>query len=369
MALYSGVFGLLLTLNPRVLPAATGWKRHVGVVTVSSAIGIQASQAMVPSLLGRSSYGAHRMEWNIAQEKKQLYRRLHQDDIARESLSRPAQFLLTYYTRDSVFGWLTGNSSLGSHGVKSPDSAAGQRQAVHSPSTEKPKEIIEFVARFDREELATRDYGRECRRMYKEDPAPRDQDTLREHLEHLEQLRATTTTELAYLWDELARKEGVLHQAPRNSIEKEMLQRELQLLNSMTLSTHMRVAVAEYCEAETRKRLSLIEREAPASNVSLSTVQVIQSNLGVEWKKTYRPEDSTERIRRHLTEKKDQMAEIEKWLSEFEKRKARESVLVHIHAEQIQSRAEALRMNIDATERLLREFEEQLDRAEYYSER
>jgi hypothetical protein len=369
VALYSGAFGLLLTLNPRVLPAVTGWKRYAGIATVSGAVGIQANQAIIPALLGRSPYGARRMEWNIAQEKKQVYHRLHHDYTARESLSPPARFLLTYYTSDSAFKWLTGDPSQGNHGGKPTGSAIGQRQAVHSPSTTELRDGVQFVAEFNKEELATLDYGRECRRMYKEDPVSGDQDTLQEHLQHLEKLKATLVTELAYLWDELARKEGVLQQVPKGSIEKGLLRRELQLLNSMTLSIHMRVAVVEYCEAETRKRFSRIEQEASASSVSLASVQAMQSDFGVDWKKTYRPEDSTERIRRHLTEKKDQMAETEKWLLEFDKRKARESVLVHIHAEQIRSRAEALRMNIDATERLLREFEEQIYRAEYYSEK
>jgi hypothetical protein len=367
VALYSGGLGLFLTLNPRVIPAVTGWKRFVGAAAVGSAVGTQVNQVMIPSLLGRRPYGARHMEWDIAQGKKQLYHRLQEDGIADASLSRPAQFLLGYYVSNSAFKWLTGHSSKDSQDGRLASSAAEERQNVRRVN--EPRETVQFIAEFDKEEMDILGYGKECRRMYKKNADVRDHDALQKHLEHLEKLRITMVTELAYLWEELARKEEILQQTRKDSVEKELLRRELQLLNSMTCAIHMRVAVVEYRVTETYKRLNRIHQNAPTRSASSASVQAVQSDLGADWKKTCRPEHSTEQIRRHLMEKKDQMATMEKWLIEFEKRKDRESVLVHVHAEQIRGRAEALRMNIEATQRLLREFEEQIYRAEFYSEK
>jgi hypothetical protein len=367
VALYSGGLGLFLTLNPRVIPAVTGWKRFVGVAAVGSAMGIQVNQVMIPFLLGRRPHGARHIEWDIAQRKKQLYHRLQEDGIAGVSLSHPAQFLLGYYASDSAFKWLKGNSSKDSQDGRLTSSVAEQRQNVRRVN--EPRETVQFIAEFAKEEMDALDYGKECRRMYKENPDVRDHDALQKHLEHLEKLRITMVTELAYLREESARKEEILQQTRKDPIEKELLRRELQLLNSMKCAVHMRVAVVEYCVTETYKRLDRTHQDAPTRSASLASVQAVQSDIGVDWKKTCRPEHSTERIRRHLMEKKDQMTTMEKWLIEFEKRKDRESVLVHVHAEQIRGRIEALRMNINATQRLLREFEEQMYRAEFYSEK
>jgi hypothetical protein len=205
--------------------------------------------------------------------------------------------------------------------------------------------------------------------MYQDDPAANDQDALQEHLEHLVKLKTTNVAELAYLWDELARKELLMYKTPEFTTTKDLLRRELRLLNIWTREVSMRVAVIDYSEAETRKRLGQIQQqEEPASSIPKPLTQAMQHELAEDWKKTYSPDISTKWIRRQLENMKQALAEAER-LSGSEKPQAHQSSLVHAyHAKLFRDTAKNLKMNVDATEKLLREFEDQVYRAEFYKD-
>lgn len=255
-----------------------------------------------------------------------------------------------------------GSATVVGHGHAHHDAqmeARRQMQQAHE------KQIILMGVEFEKEELAAPDYDG-GHRQYHMDPTDTDLETLQEHLEHLNKLRGSEAKELAYVWQTLALKERVMHQLSQENPEKDLLRRELQLLNSIATHSNSRLAIISYAQADARKRIAQISNEDPTPISKLPLAATEESPLDDNWRKTYIPQKTAERIRQRWEDARTDMAHIEHVLTQFDELKAQGSTNSHVNeqAERLRVNHGHLKQNVVATERLLKEFEDQIHEAD-----
>ncbi|KAF1359514.1 hypothetical protein EJ07DRAFT_119773 [Lizonia empirigonia] len=225
---------------------------------------------------------------------------------------------------------------------------------------------IILLTEFQKEELAAPDYEG-AHRQYLMDPTDIDIETLKDHLKHLNKLRAAEVKELAYAWQGLAQKEHDLHRLSQEDPEKDMLRRELQLLNSLATHISTRIAVITYAQADTRKRIGQIENEDPASLSTIFPLKIAEDSILHDgWRDTFAPQSSVERIRQRWENARVEWAGAEHVLSHLEKLKAQGRTNNHAdeQADQLRKDSEQMKKNFMATERLLKEYEDQIHKAD-----
>lgn len=370
--LYGGASGLLLALNPRLLPGATGLTRFLGITVVGCAIGSKTAEWA----FGRGPpHQAKRVEWVLAAQRRAMYRRVQEDERARASLSRFARSLLMAYTGDNPlirilsrpFGGLAGMSNPGNEIVAGSAHSASQLQAMQQIRMQQAhaKQPVLFLTEFDKEELAAPDYN-EGYRQYSMELKDTDLEILQEHLDHLDKLRAAEVKELAYLWQGLAQKEHDLYQKSQEDSEKDLLRRELQLLNSIATHSNSRVAVLTFQQADTRKRIGQLQNQDLSSSGSLPLLQIEEARLSDNWTETHSPQRSAERIRKRWEDARADLAYVEHVLAQFDTLKAQGSMsgAAISQAEKLREDAGHMKKNIKATERLLKEYENQIHKAD-----
>ncbi|KAF2627834.1 hypothetical protein BU25DRAFT_367247 [Macroventuria anomochaeta] len=375
-SLFGGATGLLLASNPRLFPGAIGMSRFFGVIVAGSAISAKTAEWA----LGRGApHQAKRVEWVLAMQRRAMYQRLSQDETAKASLSRFGRSLLISYTGDSPlmrtlskpFGGLSGMANPGSatvvghsHGHVHSDAQmeAMRQMQMQQAHTKQP---VLMLTEFEKEELAAPDYDGGYR-QYRMDPTDTDLETLQEHLEHLNRLRDSEVKELAYVWQALAPKEYKMHQLFQEDPEKDLLRRELQLLNSIATHSNTRLAIIAYAQADARKRLAQIRNEDPASVAKVPLPTAEESPLDGDWTKTHIPRKTAERIRERWESARTEAAQVEHVLSQFDRLKAQGSTNSHAdeQAEQLRKEQVQLKSNVVATERLLKEYEDQILKAD-----
>jgi hypothetical protein len=357
-SLFGGATGLLIASNPRLFPGATGISRFVGVTIAGCAVGAKTAEWA----FGRGApHQAKRVEWVLAMQRRAHYQRLSQDEKAKASLSRFGQALLMSYTGDSTlmkilskpFGGLSGMANPGSgpvvgqgHGHNDAHIEAMRQMKIQQAHAKQP---VLMLAEFDKDELAAPDYDG-GHRQYRMDAADTDLEALQEHLEHLNKLRAEEARELAFVWQELAPKEHKMHQLPQEDPEKDLIRRELQLLNSIATHSSVRLAVIGYAQADARKRLAQIRKEDPDSDLTAN----------------YVPQKIASRIRKRWEDARSDAAQVEHVLSQFDELKAQGMTHGHANeqAEALRENQTQLKQNVIATERLLKEFEDRISKAD-----
>ncbi|XPS93680.1 hypothetical protein M3J09_003023 [Ascochyta lentis] len=366
--LFGGATGLLLASNPRLLPGASGWARFLGIAITGCAIG---------SKTGEWAFGkgpphqAKRVEWVLATQRRAMYRRLSEDKEAEASLSRFGRSLLMAYTGDSPLMRILSKPFQGLGGISNSDSDAAPGHAQQDAKMEALRQMqmqqahakppLVMLAQFEEEELAAPDYDA-GHRQYRMDPTDTDLETLQEHLEQLNKLRASDVKELAYLWQGLAQKEHNLHQLSHDDPEKDLLRRELQLLNSLATHFNTRVAVFTYAQADARKRIDQIRNEDAASASVVPLPVTEETALSNDWIDSYSPQKSAEHIRQRWEHARTSLAHVEHVLSQFDTLKAQGSTNSHANkqAELLRKDVGQMKQNILATERLLKEYEDQI---------
>lgn len=369
--LFGGATGLMLASNPRFLPGSSGVTRFLGVAIAGCAIGAKAGEWVFAS---GPPYTAKRVQWLLEAQRRVMYRRISEDKEAKASLSRFAQSMLMAYTGENPllrtlsrpFRGLSGMPNPGSDSIAGHAHSDAQMQAMQQAHAKQP---ILMLAEFEREELAAPDYDG-GHRQYRMDPTDTDLGTLQDHLEHLNKLRASDVRELAYLWQGLAQKEHDLHHLPENDTEKDLLRRELQLLNSLAVHFKSRIAIITYTQADARKRISQIRDEDPAS---INSAMPFPGSPGTEddpldgdWKANFIPHNSAERIRQRWQHARTDVAHVESVLSQFDTLKAQGGTnkQANEQAELLRKESAQMKLNVAATERLLKEFEDQIHKAD-----
>ena len=372
MTLFGGATGLLLASNPRLFPGATGWSRFLGVTIAGCAIGARTGEWV----FGRGPpHQAKRVEWVLAAQRRSMYRRLSDDEKAKASLSRFGQSLLMAYTGDSPlmrtlsrpFKGLSGTPNPGSGTVAGHVHSDAQIQAMQQMQMQQAhaRQPILIITELEKDELAAPDYDGGYR-QFRMDPIDTDLETLQEHLEHLEKLRDSEVKELAYLWQGLAHKEHDLHQLSQDDPEKDLLRRELQLLNSIATHSNTRIAILGFAQADARKRIGQIQNHDPTSWDFLPTPVAEEPGLHDDWRENYSPQRSADRIRQRWEHARADLAHVEHILHQFDTLKVQGSTTsaANEQAEQLRKNSEQMKQNIMATERLLKEYEDQIHKAD-----
>lgn len=372
--LFGGATGLLLASNPRLFPGVTGFGRFFGVTIAGFAIGAKTGEWVFD---WAQPYHAKRVAYVLAMQRRATYRRLSQDENAKAQLSRFGQALLLSYTGDSPLMRILSKPFGGLSGTANPRSAtvAGHGQAHQGAQTEATRQIqmqqahtkqpIHMLAEFDKEELAAPDYDRGFR-QFRMDPTETDLDTLQEYLEYLKKLRASDAMELASIWQSLAQKEHKMHQLSQEDPEKDLLIRECQLLNSIAVHFNTRIAILAYAQADAGKRICQIRNEGAASG---STVP-LPATEGLDFDDASRenliPQKTTERIRQRWETARSDVAQVELLLSHCDQLKSQGGMTDDINeqVERIRKEQGQLKKHVVATERLLKEYEDQIHKAD-----
>jgi hypothetical protein len=353
MVIGGGVVGVFLALSPRAFPGAGGWKRFFGAATVGSAVSGYVGERH----LGRSSAEIRGMlQMADLMVRATYYTRLRDDEKARASLSRVGKIAFTLYTVPLV-GIKFGSASA-SGGVRGPGPSQLKQGQHHG-------EIIQYE--FNKGELLGPDMENGFR-AYKDMLVERDPDALQDWLERLQEVRKATADEASYVWLYLARKEHDFYSLVEENHEKDVLRRELQLLNNMAFDFATRDAIIGYQVADIMKRLRQMEQTDPTMQSSnqdlLALNRALRDELPATWKDRYDPQLLTEQVRIAWTRQKEVLAKLE------------QSVVMHgeLHVEPgsveetglktFKQSTEVMKKNVEATERLLKELEDQVRRAD-----
>jgi hypothetical protein len=379
LALFGGATGLLIASNPRLFPGVRGVPKILGAAIVGCAVGVKiADDAFATGPPGL----AQRVEWALVMHRRAEYELLARDEKAKAELSRFGRLYLMLYTRQSTATQILGKPFGGFSGTTTSVSIAGDPGHAQEAQMAALREHIKqahanppalMVAEFDNEELAAPDYERGYR-QYRVDPADLNAEEVQDHLEHLNKLHESEAKELAYAWQSLVPKEHKMHQLLEEESEKELLRRELQLLNSIALHSQIRLAVISYVQADARKRLAQIRNEETTAIAKYPLPGTQSVPFENNWSKTYVPQKTAEHIRGRWESVRGDLAQVDALLAEWDhievngKKDGR-----HLDpdskrkAEHLRTTRDAIKLNVEATERLLKEFEDRVVKAEEQS--
>lgn len=367
-----GILGTFLALNPRALPGVGGWKRFLGAATVGCAVGGYVGQTRFVRL---PSQLVSMMQVADAQIQKLQYNRLKQDEKAQEKLSRVGKIAFAFYT------WPIWDLSMNPFKAASEsavggtvDNTAGGFQPARlaqDPHAGISKEEMEqhtlIQIEFNKGELRGPDIEHGYR-AYKDSLTDRDTSALRDWLDRLEEVRHMTAIEAQYVWQHLAAKEYEFYSLERDDREKDIVRRELQLLNNLASDFASRDAILAYHIADAQKRLEQTKQEEPFSQNLIVKTRSIPKELPADWRNHYSPHMIAEQVRLNWSRQKELLGFLEQSTTLFGDLKLEPGSQQETQLKQVRENAENMKKNVEATERLLKEFEEQVRRAEAYTE-
>jgi hypothetical protein len=374
--LAGGVLGMFMALNPRALPGVYGFSRFFGAATVGCALGFKVGQAflvrMPPPLL-------QLFDQTVIAAQQKEYQKLQNDDRAKASLSRIGKLALWYHS-SSLMGILRSPLQVGGVGGMGGMSG-GPTQAGHKGSSgpgggslaalkaELDRETLVQIE-FKEDELAGPDVENGFR-AYKDDLKSRDASKVQEWLEQVQNLKKKTGAELQYVWPHLAQREHEFYQHVQEDREKDIFRRELQLLNNMASDLVTRYAILEYHEHDAQKQLQQIIQADPngagldvISRDITTSYETSQHSAGDAQMNYDGPTTVTERIRTTWSRQKELLRHLEHSVSQADAMQPEKGTHMAEAAKRLQQDAEQIRKNIEATERLLRWFEERVREAE-----
>lgn len=364
-----GVLGVLLAVNPRALPGVGGWRRFLGAATVGSAVagnfGTRIFQAGPIMAMLRATEEPIRTS---------QYERLGHDAKAQKALSRFGRVAFAYYTspiwslRVNPFGSATtqslGRTSTETSGGPSMSSA----QNPHAGLTKEEMDKYSLIQiEFNRGELKGPDVEHGYR-AYKDTISDRDPVALQDYIEQLREIRQKTSMETLYVWHRLEAKEQKFYSLQADDREVDIARRELQLLNNIASDFASRDAILAYHIDDALKRLKQMKHPVPADN-NLVVGMESRQDLPADWMDHFSPQLVAEQVRINWTRQKEMMSMMEQSTALHKDLEPEPGTPQAAQIQQIRESAEMLKKNVTATERLLREFEEQLHRADEYAAR
>jgi hypothetical protein len=186
-------------------------------------------------------------------------------------------------------------------------------------------------------------------RAYKDSLKERDTDRIQDWLERVQDRLKKIHIEKHILAERLSQLERDFYGMPEEDKEKDIFRRELQLLNNVASDMAARQAVFVYYEADAYKQLKQIEasHEMPPKH-----------EMDDHEPHNYGPQIVTGLIRATWERQKEVCRQFEQLLSLHQDDNAGE------HLKIIRKNAEEMKKNVEATERLLRWFEQQVLEAE-----
>ncbi|KAG9188134.1 hypothetical protein G6011_02057 [Alternaria panax] len=374
--LAGGALGIFMALNPRALPGAYGFSRFFGAATVGCALGFKVGQAFVVRL---PSPLLHLFDQTVIAARQKEYEKLQDDERAKASLSRIGRLALWYHS-SMVMGILRSPLQIG--GIGGVGGMSGGPVQTGHGGTSGPgggslaalKAEIEsetvVQAEFKEGELAGPDVENGYR-SYRDDLVSRDASKVQEWLEQVQALKKKVGAELQYVWPHLAQREHEFYQLVQEDREKDIFRRELQLLNNMASDLAVRYAILEYHEHDAQKQLQQITQADPVG-AELDTVsqditksfETPRYSAGDTQMNFQGPTTVTERVRTTWSRQKELLRHYEHRISQANAIQPGEGTPVAEHIKHLQQDAEQMRKNIEATERLLRWFEEPVREAD-----
>jgi hypothetical protein len=367
-----GILGAFLALNPRALPGVGGWKRFFGAATVGCASGGFAGQSRLnplpPPMMKLMRAGDEQIQ-------QTQYKRLQENEKAQEKLSRFGKIAFAWYTLPiwdlsiNPFKAATGAGSNSAGGAIAGGFQPGQMaQDPHAGISKEEMEKHTLIQiEFNNGELQGPDIELGYR-AYKDTLADRDPVALRDWLEHLEEIRNKTVTETQYVWHHLAAKEQEFYALEGDDKEKDIVRRELQLLNNLAGDFTARGSILAYHIADALKRLKQTGQDKTTGQTLLSEKEHMPTGLPADWRNRYSPTMIAEQVRLNWTRQKELLGFLEQSNTMIKELGPEPGSQHEKQFKQVQENTENMKKNVEATERLLREFEEQIRRAENYVE-
>jgi hypothetical protein len=353
-----GALGIFAALSPRALPGAVGFSRFLGAVTVGCALGSEVGKAVLVRVPPQHLKAVYAQD-TAARHKE--YEKLEQNAEAKASLSRVGKFALSCYASPVLrilhsplqFGGLGGT---GGHQHGPPGSRPlSEMQAELARST-----VIRVE--FTEGELTGPDVE-DGFRVYKDDIKSRDASSIQDWLERLQALRKKLATELQYVWPHLAEREREFYKIEEEDKEKDIVRRELQLLNNTASDLASQHAILAYHENDARKRLEQL-KSTDTEPVTTTSYETPSHSAASEQEAHYGPHIITERVRTNWSRQKELLAHIEHALSQYAAISPEEGTSHGEASKQLKKEAEQLKLNVEATERLLRWCEQQVREAD-----
>ena len=355
-----GVVGALLALSPHAFPGAHGWKRFFGAATVGSALGGYVGQRHN----SESAQIQGLVEMADTMVSVRHYARLREDEKVQASLSRIGKIAFTLYSIPSSI--IKTGSASAAGGAGAPVTGQPMQKQHHGGSASNPSAVLQYV--FNKGEPAGPDME-DGVRAYKDSLADRDAGALKDWLERLQEVRKASADEASYLWQYLAQKEHHFYSLVKEDHEKDVIRRKLQLLNSMTFDFATRDAIIEYQVADIMKRLRQMERTNPTNlssnrDLLLALSRALQTEQPVDWKDRYDPQLSIEVVRVVWTQQKEILAKLEQSMAMHRESLVESGYLEETGLKTLQQHTEVMKTNFEATERLSKELEDQVRRAD-----
>jgi hypothetical protein len=310
--------------------------------------------------------------------RQKEYQRLQNDDKAKASLSRVGKLALWYHT-SSVMRILRSPLQVG--GIGGMGGMSGGPQVGHGgsprPGSDSLAALKAEIGRqtlvqieFKEGELAGPDVE-DGYRAYKDNLKSRDANTIHDWLEKVQDLKKKTDAELQYVWPHLAQREHEFYQHVEEDREKDIFRRELQLLNNIVCDLVTRHAILGYHEHDAQKQLQQIVQ----ADTNSAGLDVVSQDITSSYKTPQHPIEDvqtdfhgptyvTELIRKNWSRQRELLSHMESTISRGSAMQPEEGTHVAVHVQHLQQEAEHVRKNIEATERLLRWFEERVREAD-----
>lgn len=362
--LTGGGLGALAALNERAFPGAHGWQRFLGSALVGAALGsVLGQRLLVPIPPGLIS----KIDQTQAVTRHTHYERLQHNEAAKANLSRFGKLALRFYTWPAV-QLLRGLTGAEAGREKAMSGAQGASpQSASSLFGPQSQNTLSLEVEFEQGELNGPDMTAGVR-TYQDSLRTRNARALETYLAQLSTMRTTMVQEARYVWHVLAEKEKAYYAMVEESDEKDICRRELDLLGNAASQFVMREAVISFHMADARKQLEQIPgRINKTTSASDDTTLLLDQTPDTH----YNPEFTTKHLRAFWTKQKAALAQVEQILSQYEvavkqngDRFLRAPGEIHGRVEAARVAVKNLRGYLEATSRLLAEFEERGRKAE-----
>jgi hypothetical protein len=295
------------------------------------------------------------------------YARLKEDVKAQDALSRFGKLAFSYYTsplRDLSINPFKSVSQAGTRvtaGGAAPVFTADPHAGF---SQQEADQHIYISMDFSKGELDGPDIEHGYR-AYKDSLSKRDRRGLQEWLERLQEMQKEKSLESQYLWYYLTFKEKKFYKMQTEDREKDLFRRELQLLNSMATDCSLRVAVLDCHIFDALKRLEQSEsEEGPTTQKSLAEKKSAPETLPPNQMVNYSPQSITDRVREVWSGQKQVVGILEQSTATHKDLQFEPGSPQEAHFEKVRKNYEMMKLNMEATERLLAEFEHLVRAAE-----
>ncbi|XP_014554732.1 hypothetical protein COCVIDRAFT_17534 [Bipolaris victoriae FI3] len=237
--LAGGVLGIVTALSPRAFPGAYGISRFIGATTVGCALGYKTGQMFITRIDPRLM---SIIESSDRVNRRRAYEKLQRDEEAKASLSLVGKLALKYHSspylqilRNPLYfaraRGMSGMSSGQQHAT--PSSRASQGPALSSSLQADTAKFTLIQIEFKADDLTGPDMEAGYR-AYKDSLQTRDESVIQEWREKIKRDKEQVRMEMNFLWRHLGLMEHVFYLDDKEDRAKDILRRELQLVNNMT---------------------------------------------------------------------------------------------------------------------------------------